>query len=40
VHSITVTTGSLLHLNNLKVYCDGPVDNQGTIIGGEVIAVP
>jgi hypothetical protein len=40
VHDITVAAGSTLDLRYAKVYYDGTLDNQGTILGTAPIAVP
>lgn len=40
VHDIVVGPGSTLDLRYVKVYYDGTLDNQGTILGSAPIAVP
>jgi hypothetical protein len=39
-HKVVVTKGSTLDLNGLKVYCDGTVNIQGTLLNGSIVIVP
>ena len=39
VHNVTVTAGSKLDLNRLKVYADGTVDIQGAVLNGTIHAI-